>query len=162
MDHDTTSPPADNQPDQRDQRDQVRPAVLAGRTPPRLLVAFRAWQDRHPVLWSSRHVVINVLGVVCTLLGLGLLLRLLIEKVLPHVDLPDIPTPDLPDWVRYLDPLYYLRPVIEWVAGIVPDIDLPDGPPWIKIAIALLFAVGVSVREYKRRTRDREERERQA
>ena len=143
-----------------DDRPQEDPrAERARRTPPRLLVAFRAWQERHPALYASRHVVVNVLGVVATLLGLSLLLRLLLEKVLPHVDLPDLPKPDLPDWLRYLDPLYYLRPVIDWVAGLVPEVDLPHGPPWLKIAAALLIAIGVSVREYKRRNRDRQARE---
>ncbi len=125
------------------------------RRPPRALVAFRAWRERHPALWSSRHVVLNLLGVVATLVGVSLLVRLVLGKLLPSLDL-EIPKPDLPDWLRYLDPLHYLRPVLEWVAGLLPDIDLPHGPPWIKIAVALAIAVGVSVREYKKRTRDRE------
>jgi hypothetical protein len=125
------------------------------RRPPRALTALRAWQDRHPALWASRHVVLNLLGLVATVLGVGLLLRLLADRLLPTIDLA-VPTPDLPDWLRHLDPLHYLRPALEWVAGLLPDIDLPDGPPWLKMAVALLVAVGVSVREYQKRTRDGE------
>ena len=89
------------------------------RRPPRALVAFRAWRERHPALWSSRHVVLNLLGVVATLFGVSLLVRLVLGKLLPSLDL-EIPKPDLPDWLGYLDPLHYLRPVLEWVAGLLP------------------------------------------
>ena len=123
--------------------------------PPRALVTLRAWQDRHPALWSSRHVVLNLLGVAATLLGVSLLVRLVVERLLPDLDV-SIPKPELTDWLRHLDPLHHLQPVLEWIAGLIPDIDLPHGPPWIKIALALLVAVGVSVREYRKRTHDRE------
>src|SRR4051812_2554019 len=53
------------------------------RRPRRALPGFRAWQDRHPALWSSRHVVLNLFGLVATVLGVGLLLRLLADRLLP-------------------------------------------------------------------------------
>ena len=63
--------------------------------------------------------MLNLLGVLGTLLGVSVLLRLLFARLLPSLDI-SIPDPDLPDWLRYLDPLHYLRPALEWVAGLLP------------------------------------------
>ena len=108
------------------------------------------FQRNHPRLYASRHVVLAVGKVVAALLGLGLLIRLLLQPVLewirdrlPEIDLPSIPWPNIP-W-----------PEIPW-----PDIDLPDltMPSWLRVIIGtakfslpVLIAIGVTVAETRRR-----------
>lgn len=111
----------------------------------------------HPVLYASRHVVLAAGQVLLPLLGLGVLVRVLVELVpwpdvnLPDVSLPDVDLPDLP------------LPDVPW-----PDIDLPDvsAPWWVQAVLAtarfwgpLLVAVGVAAREVSRRRRQRAEEE---
>lgn len=103
----------------------------------------------HPVLYASRHIVPAAGKVLFPLLGLGVLVRMLVEMVpwpdvdLPEVSLPDVDPPDLPD--------------VPW-----PDVDLPDvsAPWWLQAIVAsakfwgpLLVAVGVAAREVSRRKR---------
>ena len=61
------------------------------------------FQRNHPRLYASRHVMLAVGKVAAALLGLGLLVRLLLQPVLdwikdrlPEIDLPSIPWPDIP------------------------------------------------------------------
>ncbi|MEV5831775.1 hypothetical protein AB0L25_40050 [Spirillospora sp. NPDC052242] len=111
----------------------------------------------HPVLFASRHVVLAAGQVLLPLLGLGVLVRMLVELVpwpdvaLPDVSLPDVDLPDLP------------LPDVPW-----PDIDPPDisAPWWVQAVLAtakfwvpLLVAVGVALREVSRRRRQRAEEE---
>ncbi|MFV2172985.1 hypothetical protein ACFHW2_23270 [Actinomadura sp. LOL_016] len=102
----------------------------------------------HPVLYASRHVVLAAGKVLFPLLGLGVLVRMLVEMVpWPHVDPPEVSLPDVP-W-----------PDVPW-----PDVDLPDvsAPWWLQAVVAsaefwgpLLVAVGVAAREVSRRKRRR-------
>ena len=108
------------------------------------------FQRNHPRLYASRHVVLAVGKVTAALLGLGLLVRLLLQPVLdwirdrlPEIDLPSIPWPDIP-----------------WPDIPLPDIDLPDlaMPSWLRVIIGtakfwlpVLIAIGVAVAETRRR-----------
>ncbi len=113
---------------------------------------LRAVEERHPWLWAARHVVAAVLRVLAVLLGLAVLLQALV------------------------------RPVLRWLAGLVPDLDLPDLdlpdlplpeldlpeldlpdmalPGWLAAVLAtaeiwgpVLVAVGVAVAEVRRKQR---------
>jgi hypothetical protein len=108
------------------------------------------FQRNHPQLYASRHVVLAVGKVAAALLGLGLLIRLLLQPVLdwikdrlPGINLPSIPWPDLP-----------------WPDIPLPDIDLPNlaMPSWLRVIIStakfwlpVLIAIGVAVAETRRR-----------
>ena len=105
------------------------------------LARFRGFQEKHPNLYASRHVAVNVGGTLLAILGVSALLRTL----LPKLDLPSI---DLnpPDWLRYLDPWRYLKPLFEWV----PDLDLPHAP-WAKVVVGFVVACIIATAEAKRR-----------
>lgn len=98
----------------------------------------------HPVLYASRHVAVAAGKMLLPVLGLGALIQVLLGAVpLPDVRLPDIDAPSLP-W-----------PDIPW-----PDLPDVSAPPWLaavlaaaKFWIPLLIAVGVAVREARRRKR---------
>jgi hypothetical protein len=108
------------------------------------------FQRNHPRVYAARHVVLAVGRVAAALLGLGLLLRLLLQPVLdwikdrlPEIDLPSIPWPDIP-----------------WPDIPLPDIDLPDltMPSWLRAIIGtakfwlpVLIAIGIAVAETRRR-----------
>ena len=108
------------------------------------------FQRNHPRVYASRHVVLAVGKVAAALLGLGLLLRLLLQPVLdwirdrlPVIDLPSIPSPDIP-----------------WPDIPLPEIDPPDlaMPSWLRVIIGtakfwlpVLIAIGVAVAETRRR-----------
>jgi hypothetical protein len=134
---------------------RFRILTAAGRhpfAPPRGSFAARllAWQRKHPRLHASRHVVLAVGKVAAALLGLGLLVRLLLQPVLdwitarlPNINLPSIPWPSIP-----------------WPDIGLPDIDLPDLalPIWLRVIIGtakfwlpVLIAIGVAVAEVRRR-----------
>lgn len=121
-----------------------------------------AWREAHPRLWATRHVALEVGGILAGVLGVGALLNLLLGKLLPSIDwswLPDLPDIGPPDWLRYLDPFHWidqLLPDVDWF-GWVPDWDLPD-LGWVKYVVILLIAVVVAVQEVRRR-REREARE---
>ena len=66
--------------------------------PGTLAARLRTVEERHPRLWASRHVVAAVVRVGAGLLGLLVLLQAVV------------------------------RPVLRWLAGLVPDVDLPDLP----------------------------------
>ena len=106
---------------------------------------LRAFEDRHPRLWASRHVVRAVVRVLGALLGIAAILQLLVRPIiewlaglLPRIDWPDIDLPSLP----------------------LPDIDLPDVtmPGWLlailvtaKFWVPILIAVALGVREVRRK-----------
>jgi hypothetical protein len=120
--------------------------------PGTLAARLRAFEERHPRLWASRHVVSAVVRVLAGLLGLAVLLQALVRPLLrwlaglvPDVDLPDLPLPDLD------------LPSIPW-----PDLDLPDLdlPGWLAAVLAtaefwvpVLVAVGLAVAEVRRKRR---------
>ena len=117
--------------------------------PPGTLAArLRGVQQRHPRLWAARHVVLAAGRVLGALLGLALLLQLLLRPVLAWLARL---LPDVPD--------------IPWPAVDVPSIpwpDLPDVslPAWLlavlgtaKYWVPILIAVVLAVREVRRKTR---------
>lgn len=90
----------------------------------------------------------NLLGTAATVLGLSALAALLFGRLLPAIDLPPLPHIDWPAWLSYLDPGRYLGPLIEQVLGWVPDWEIG----WLTYVVGFLVAVGVAVREVRRRT----------
>jgi hypothetical protein len=69
-------------------------------------------RTKRPRLYASRHVVRAVGGVLLPLLGIGLAFAL----PLPGIDLPSIPTPDLPNPP---DLPGWVRPVFNWGKFVV-------------------------------------------
>jgi hypothetical protein len=105
-----------------------------------LAARLRAFQRRYPKLYASRHVALAVGRAVVALLGIAVVLQLLLQRVIGWI-LDWLPTIDLPS--------------IPW-----PDINLPDIalPPWLLVVlgtakywIPILIAIGVAVREARRR-----------
>jgi hypothetical protein len=105
----------------------------------------------HPSLYASRHVAEAVGRVAFPLLGVGALVKVLLDLVprpdvsVPDLDPPSIPWPDLP------------FPDLPW-----PQVSLPDvsPPPWLaailgttKLWAPIVVAVVVAVREARRRRR---------
>jgi hypothetical protein len=113
---------------------------------------LRAVEERHPRLWAARHVAAAVVRVVAGLLGLLVLLQALVRPLLRWVA-GLVPDVDLPSI-----PLPDLDlPSIPW-----PDVDLPDVtlPGWLAAVLAtakvwgpVLVGVGVAVAEVRRRRR---------
>lgn len=109
----------------------------------------------HPVRFTLMRVGTTGAGMLIGLLGIGAALSLLLGRLLPSIDLPSIPWPDIspPDWLRYLDPIYWLsRLGLSW-----PDISLPEwltgsAKYWGPLLIAALVALG---QIDKRRKEDR-------
>lgn len=64
--------------------------------PGTIAARLRTLEERHPRLWAARHVAAAVVRVVAGLLGLLVLLEALV------------------------------RPLLRWLAGLVPDVHLPD------------------------------------
>ena len=117
---------------------------------------WHAVRLRHPKLYASRHVVVEVGGLLLALFGVSVLLRSLLPSVplgwLPDVELPDV---EPPGWLSYLDPGRYVARAVRELAdrlAWMPDLFgwLPDGP-WPKYAIAIAVGVAVAVEEVKRR-----------
>ena len=78
-----------------------------------------ALRERHPRLWATRHVLAGIGKVLAGLLGLAVLLQALV------------------------------RPLLRWLAGLVPDVDLPDLPlpdiPWPDLDLPDLHLPHVSL-----------------
>ncbi len=115
-----------------------------------------AWGVAHPGLYASRHVVLQVVGTAIAILGISAIIRAFISELLPRIDFSWLPDFDLPEWLKYLDPAYWLAPLFRWVPpfldrllGWIPDFELG----WVKYVIGFLFAVTVAVRETRRRKR---------
>jgi hypothetical protein len=116
--------------------------------PGTLAARLRDLEQRHPRLWASRHVVLAVGRVLGALLGLAALLQVLVRPLLEWLA-GLLPRIDLPD-VPWPD-----LPSIPW-----PDVDLPDlsMPGWLAAVLAtakfwvpLLVAVVLAVREVRRK-----------
>ncbi|OUZ07649.1 hypothetical protein BHE97_16245 [Aeromicrobium sp. PE09-221] len=120
------------------------------------------WRERHPHLFAARHVLTTGLGMLIGLLGISALLSAFFRGLLPRIDwswLPDLPDISPPDWLRYIDPVYWisrLLPDWDWF-GWLPDLDLS----WLQYAVPFTVAVVIGLGELERR-RKRQEREREA
>lgn len=112
----------------------------------------------HPVLYASRHVGVAVLEVVAGLLGLSVLLRTLLPRIdwswvpWPDLDLSWIPDITKPEWLRYLDVVYWIRRLVD-----LPDLSLPAWLPALagnlKFVIPIVVGVIVATAEVQRRKR---------
>lgn len=139
---------------------EIRPVLTPFEPPPGTRAArSHAFAQRHPGLYATRHVVINLTGTVIAVLGIGLLVRTFLERFVPKVELPfDLPTISPPDWLRWIDPFRYLGMLIDWIAGLLPDLSflidwIPDPGPWFKYVTGFVMACVVATSEYRRRKR---------
>ncbi|REF36210.1 hypothetical protein [Thermasporomyces composti] len=131
--------------------------------PPEGTLAARVYrfQEEHPKLYAARHVVVQVVGVLFGFLGVSALLRSLLPSV--NLDwLPSLPDIDIdpPRWLRYVDPIYWLR-------QILPDLEipvwlqsLPDKLGWLQYVVPILIAMLVAIGEVRRRQGGTTSRER--
>ncbi|WP_433471795.1 hypothetical protein ACQPZP_22985 [Spirillospora sp. CA-142024] len=140
----------DAEPDGEPDRERAGFEPVAFEPPEGTRAARReAFARAHPALYASRHVAVATGQVLFPLLGLGALVKVLLDRVpwpewrLPDIDPPSIPWPDIP-W-----------PDVPWP-------DLPDfsAPPWVrallaaaKFAVPIVIAIGVAVKEVERRKR---------
>lgn len=140
----------DAEDEEKDEEDES-PADPVTFEPPAGTRAARreAFARAHPTLYASRHVAIATGQVLFPLLGLGALVKVLLDWVpwpdvrFPDLDPPSIPWPDIP-W-----------PDVPW-----PDLPDVSVPPWVgailaaaKYAVPILVAVGVAAKEVERRKR---------
>lgn len=124
---------------------------------------IHAWGERHPNLYAARHVVSNLAGTAAALLGLAALLKFIVEPLIPDIDAPDVDlpdAPDLPDWLNYLNPFWYLAKLLNWLGELLEPVFefiaplfswIPEGA--VKYVIGFLAAVVYAVREARRRRR---------
>lgn len=120
--------------------------------PPDGTRAARAYrfQQEHPKLYAARHVVFQVVAILVGALGIGAFLRSLLPTV--KLDwLPSLPDISPPQWLRYIDPVYWLRRVL-------PDWDLlswlqslPQKLGWLQYVVPILIAVLIAIGEVRRR-----------
>lgn len=102
-----------------------------------LLAKRDRWERDRPVLFALRHVAVATAQVAGTLLGIGAIIKLILQPLLakiprpdwhlPEIDLPSLPSPDLPDF---------------------------DAPGWLTVILAtakfwgpILIALGVALNE---------------
>ena len=106
---------------------------------------------------AAAQVLVGVLGV-------GALVSAFVRGLLPRIswdwlpDVPDLPSIDWPDWLRYLDPGYWLAKVPWPELPDVPDL-LPD---WLadssRYWLPLVVAAAVAISEVRKRRRQDAER----
>ncbi|GAC69241.1 hypothetical protein [Gordonia soli] len=129
--------------------------------PPAGTSAHRLWRlrEEHPGAYAARRVVTSVVGAVAAVFGIGALVKAVVERLVPAIDLPaiDMPSVDLPDWMRYLNPGYWLRAPIEMVGSWIPNVDLAL-PSWTGIAVPVVISIALAYAE-ARRQRARRERQ---
>jgi hypothetical protein len=113
----------------------------------------------HPTQFVVRRVAVAGAEIVLGVIGVSVALGALFGQLLPRIDLSWIPRPDLPDvdppdWLRHLDPAYWLgRLGLSW-----PDVDAPawleavmdQRKYWLPLVIALFVALGELDRRRKR------------
>ena len=148
---------------------RVRQAVLVeSRAGMRTLTHFRPpagtrarrlydLREAKPRVYAARHVAATLLG----FLGLGALISAFFARFVPRIDwswLPTFALPEFspPEWLRYLNPAYWLAAPLAWLQELLPDWDLFGWlPDWdasvLKPVIAVLVAVGIGWREVRRR-----------
>lgn len=120
-----------------------------------------------PTLYAARHVAMAVLQVAIGVFGIGALLWGLVEGLLPRINFPDIPLPDLPN-IPWPD---IDLPAIPWPDLPLPAIVLPDLShlAWIKDLLSslnwlvpIVIAIVVALNELdKRRKREKAAKRRQ-
>ncbi|WP_151775521.1 hypothetical protein [Streptomyces abyssomicinicus] len=127
----------------------LKPVLTPFEPPPGTRAArLYAFQQRRPGLYAARHVALNAGGTLLAILGVSALLRALLGALLPRLDRwIDLPDWSAPHWLRWINPLRYLEPVIEWIGSRLPDLSFP----WAKYVVGFLIACGVAAEEYKRR-----------
>lgn len=131
---------------------------------------LQAWGREHPVLYALRFLAEKALVVVAVVLGLGALLRLLVEPLVqwllgllpdiawPQIRLPDIPWPqiDLPDipWPRIdLSWIPWPDPPPAWLLAVLEFYDRNS-----HIVTPLLVGVFLALGEMRRQRRQRTQR----
>ncbi|MEE4023461.1 hypothetical protein V1Y59_10260 [Gordonia sp. PKS22-38] len=126
--------------------------------PPDGTASHRLWQfrDKHPGLYAARRVVTSALGAVVAVFGIGALVRAIVERYSPDIDLPDVtlPSVDLPDWMQYLNPMYWLRAPIDAIRAWMPSMNI-DLPPWFGIIVPVAISVALAWLETRRQRRRR-------
>ncbi len=114
---------------------------------------LREVEERRPRLWASRHVVLAVGKVAATVLGLAVLLQALVRPLLEWLT-GLLPRVDLPS-IPWPD---VDLPAIPW-----PDVDLPDLsiPGWLQAVLntakywgPVLVAVAVAAHEVRKKRRE--------
>lgn len=115
-----TVPAAEGKPDGDE-------AAIPFAPPPGSLAAkLETLAREHPRLYASRHVAIAILQGLIGLIGIGAILR----GLLPRLDLPPIPWPEIsisvPGWVRTVlglpdrliaVPVGWVRSLLEWIGS---------------------------------------------
>lgn len=116
---------------------------------------LHAWSEQHPRLWATRHVAAWAGGTLAVLLGINLFFRYVVSWVADRMpalpSLPSLPLPDAPQW--WTDLTTWVGQTVSWLAerllGWIPD------EPWLKVVVGGLIALGITVREARRRDRRR-------
>lgn len=136
----------------------LKPVLTSFEPPPGTRAArSHAFQQRHPGLYSARHIAFNLGGTIVAILGISAVVRAFFGSLLPKIDVGfELPEFDPPAWLKWLDPFHYLKPVADWVAGWLPDLSflgewLGGVAPWAKYIVGFLIACAVAAEEYKRR-----------
>ncbi|MEL4359110.1 MULTISPECIES: hypothetical protein [unclassified Luteococcus] len=119
-----------------------------------------ARERAHPRLYAGLDVLVAVLGVVIGLLGLGAMVKVLLEPVvkfllglIPDVDLPSIPWPDIAwpsiPWPSIPWPSIPWPSIdLSWLPWyLIPEFEVPEWVWWTlehgkPVLIALVLAVG--------------------
>lgn len=113
----------------------------------------------HPTRYTIQRAVQAGLGVAIGMLGIGALISALLGSLIPKVNLswPDWLSVNIdpPDWLRYLDPGYWLSK-LPWPSISLPDLpSLPD--PLDDFVSAIVIAIVLAIFAI-RRTREQDEK----
>lgn len=145
--------------------DLMGPSRIPFEPPPDSPAGRRAAMARdRPALFVLRRAALGALEVVAGILGVSALLSALVPRIdrPAWLRVPDwLRTPDLPNWLRYLDPGYWLGR-IDWPTISAPGwLDAVAGTSkyWLPIVIAVVIALG-EVDRRRKRDDDRGEDER--
>lgn len=128
---------------------------------------LEAWQQAHPALHASRHVLLALVQILASVVGLGVVLRGLLPRIgwgwLPDLDVPV-------GWARALGRALgrmfgWLPDPFGWLARLLPDLpDLPALPSWVRAVRdswpwwgPVLLALAASRRELRQRRARRAE-----
>lgn len=114
----------------------------------------------HPLRFVLRRVAVAGVEIVIGVLGISAMVAVFFGQLMPRIDLSWIPRPDLPDidppdWLRYVDPFWWIGRLLRRL----PDLSAPGWVDtlldnrkfWLPVLIAALVALGELE---KRRRRD--------